>query len=74
MTTQDNQPTVNTKNRCDGCGAQAYVIVMLPKGSMLMFCGNHWDRNKHILDVPENVVDTDALDAMRKQVREEATV
>jgi hypothetical protein len=40
----------------------------------LFFCAHHWDRNKHILDVPENIVDTKHLDAMRKQVQAEATV
>lgn len=74
MTTQDNEPTVNTKNRCDGCGAQAYVSVMLNGGTILLFCGNHWNRHKHILNVPENVVNTDALDSLHKQVEAEVTV
>jgi hypothetical protein len=65
---------LDTSNRCDACGAQAYVEVGLPTAYNLFFCAHHWDRNKHILDVPENIVDTKHLDAMRKQVQAEATV
>lgn len=65
---------LDTSNRCDGCGAQAYVSVLLPSGTELLFCGNHWNRHKHILDAPENVVDVSELEAFRAQVKAEATV
>lgn len=38
---------LNTTDRCDRCGAQAYVAVILkasadlPKGGALMFCAHH---------------------------------
>jgi hypothetical protein len=28
-------------DRCDRCGAQAYVRALLPSGSDLLFCGHH---------------------------------
>lgn len=28
-------------DRCDGCGAQAYVRVTMPTGSELLFCAHH---------------------------------
>ena len=28
-------------DRCDRCGAQAYVRVVLPSGSELLFCAHH---------------------------------
>lgn len=65
---------LDTSNRCDGCGTQAYVSVMLNGGTILLFCGNHWDRNKHILDVESNVVDTSELDKMREQIKAEVRV
>jgi hypothetical protein len=33
-------PTLTNADRCDRCGAQAYVRVVLAKGE-LMFCGHH---------------------------------
>jgi hypothetical protein len=65
---------LDTSNRCDGCGTQAYVSVLLPSGTELLFCGNHWDRNKHILDVETNVVDTSELEKMREQIKAEVRV
>lgn len=34
-------PTMSALDRCDRCGAQAYVHVTLPGGSDLRFCGHH---------------------------------
>jgi len=28
-------------DRCDRCGAQAYVRALLPSGGELLFCGHH---------------------------------
>jgi len=28
-------------DRCDRCGAQAYIRVLLPSGSDLLFCAHH---------------------------------
>lgn len=34
--------TLRIADRCDGCGAQAFVIARSPNnGSVLLFCGHH---------------------------------
>jgi ribosomal protein S14 len=34
-------PVLTATDRCDRCGAQAYVRVVLPGGGDLMFCRHH---------------------------------
>lgn len=34
-------PTLNAADRCDRCGAQAYVRVTLTGGGELLFCAHH---------------------------------
>lgn len=36
-------------DRCDKCGAQAYVLVTLNAGDLL-FCGHHYRAHRTILD------------------------
>lgn len=36
-------------DRCDRCTAQAYVRVILPGGSDLLFCGHHWTQHEPVL-------------------------
>ena len=33
--------TLTATDRCDRCGAQAYVQVLLPNGLELLFCAHH---------------------------------
>lgn len=33
-------------DRCDSCGAQAYIRAVLPGGSELLFCGHHGRRHE----------------------------
>ncbi len=33
--------TLTAADRCDRCGARAYIRVMLPSGGELLFCGHH---------------------------------
>jgi len=41
-TTAIASPELNTMDRCDRCGAQAYVRVVLESsGGALLFCGHH---------------------------------
>jgi hypothetical protein len=41
-TTAIASPELNTMDRCDRCGAQAYVRVVLEtSGGELLFCGHH---------------------------------
>jgi hypothetical protein len=42
-------------DRCDACGSQAYVLVILPEDRALTFCGHHW--NKHAEKLVEVAVD-----------------
>jgi hypothetical protein len=47
----DVSPTIDarelvTTDRCDRCGAQAYVRTVLPSGSELLFCRHHWFENE----------------------------
>lgn len=32
---------LNASDRCDRCGAQAYMRVTLPSGGELLFCAHH---------------------------------
>ena len=37
----DDAPALNAGDRCDRCGAQAYMRVTLASGGELLFCGHH---------------------------------
>ncbi len=41
MTATAEIPALTTADRCDRCGAQAFVRVELQSGADLMFCGHH---------------------------------
>jgi hypothetical protein len=43
--TLDASPLTAT-DRCDRCGAQAYVRTILGSGSELLFCNHHWHQNE----------------------------
>jgi len=45
MTTLTPSP-LTASDRCDRCGAQAYVRVVLTSGGELLFCGHH--ARKHL--------------------------
>ncbi len=40
---------LTAEDRCDACGAQAYVYVALESGDLL-FCLHHWNENKNALE------------------------
>ncbi|MCF8531210.1 MAG: hypothetical protein K9G05_00835 [Candidatus Nanopelagicales bacterium] len=42
-------PALSAADRCDRCGAQAYVLVELNGGSTLQFCGHHWSTHESAL-------------------------
>jgi hypothetical protein len=50
-------------DRCDRCGAQAYVRATMISGSELLFCAHHWHENESVLrDVATAIHDeTDRL-------------
>jgi hypothetical protein len=38
---------LNANDRCDKCGAQAYVLsTVINYGGQLLFCSHHWDKVK----------------------------
>ena len=39
--TAPTQAVLTAGDRCDRCGAQAYVKAVLPGGGELLFCGHH---------------------------------
>ncbi|MGH9216336.1 MAG: DUF7455 domain-containing protein [Acidimicrobiales bacterium] len=45
MTTAVVSP-LKAVDRCDSCGAQAYIRVVLAGGSDLLFCGHHGRRHE----------------------------
>lgn len=40
-TTVIDDRTLNASDRCDSCGAQAYLRVTLASGGELLFCAHH---------------------------------
>ncbi|MEY4323495.1 MAG: hypothetical protein RL410_1276 [Actinomycetota bacterium] len=47
--TTTTAPTLKASDRCDRCGAQAYVRVVMPGGGQLLFCGHHFSANAQAL-------------------------
>ncbi len=44
-----SSPTLTAADRCDRCGAQAYVRAVLPAGTELLFCGHHGNEHRPAL-------------------------
>jgi hypothetical protein len=64
-------PTIEAReltatDRCDRCGAQAYVRTVLASGSELLFCSHHWhDNESRLREIAVNIQDeTDRLDTV----------
>ncbi|HLS15305.1 MAG TPA: hypothetical protein VK095_12415 [Beutenbergiaceae bacterium] len=57
LTTQDVTPELTRADRCDACGAQAYVRVQLESGELL-FCAHHGRKHAAALaDVATHIQD-----------------
>jgi len=54
--TQD-RPALNAADRCDRCGAQAYVRVVLAGGGELLFCSHHYAEHEDKLRLVALAVD-----------------
>lgn len=56
---------LTASDRCDRCGAQAYVKVTLPTGGTLIFCGHHAKQHEEKLKLiaKEYIDETDRLKA-----------
>jgi len=39
-------PTLTLADRCDSCGAQAFVRATMPSGTALLFCGHHGNAHR----------------------------
>jgi ribosomal protein L37E len=39
-------PALTAHDRCDRCGAQAYLRATLPAGTELLFCGHHGNAHR----------------------------
>jgi len=59
-------PALTAADRCDRCGAQAYVRVTLPTGGTLIFCAHHAKQHEDKLRLiaAEYVDETDRLNAI----------
>ena len=42
--------TLTATDRCDRCGARAYIRVLLPRGGELLFCAHHGRANATALE------------------------
>jgi hypothetical protein len=51
-------------DRCDSCGAQAFVQVTMPSGFELLFCGHHYSKNEPGLGTQGAVVTIDERDTI----------
>ncbi len=49
MTPTLTAPALSATDRCDRCSAQAFVRVVLPGGTDLLFCSHHWNRHEAVL-------------------------
>jgi hypothetical protein len=59
-------PRLNALDRCDRCGAQAYVRAVLESGFELVFCNHHWhDNETRLREIAVAIQDeTDRLDSV----------
>lgn len=39
-------PTLSLADRCDSCGAQAFLRATMPSGTELLFCGHHGNSHR----------------------------
>jgi len=46
MTPTIDATPLTATDRCDRCGAQAYIRTVLTSGSELLFCSHHWRDNE----------------------------
>ncbi|MFV0429631.1 MAG: hypothetical protein ACK5KO_09435 [Arachnia sp.] len=61
MPTTAPAPQLTAMDRCDRCGAQAYLRVILTSGGELMFCAHHASEHREKLaQVAERIHDETA--------------
>jgi hypothetical protein len=52
---EDRPQTLSAFDRCDSCGAQAYMRVTMPSGGELLFCAHHGNKHREKLSAPGTV-------------------
>ena len=58
MTATMQHPTMTAADRCDRCGAQAFIKAVMSGGLELRFCGHHGKAHLEKLnEVAEQVID-----------------
>jgi hypothetical protein len=58
VTTTFAASSLTATDRCDRCGAQAYVRAIMPSGSELLFCAHHWrDNEPRLREVAASIQD-----------------
>ena len=75
MTTTVDASPMTAQDRCDRCGAQAYVRATMESGFELLFCAHHWHENEarlrqvatSIHDETERLVDVPATAALEER-------
>lgn len=65
LTAENAAPELTAADRCDACGAQAYVRVLMAGGGELLFCAHHARKHSEALSsVATHIHDeTDRLQA-----------
>lgn len=66
---ESQQRTLTAHDRCDRCGAQAYVRAKILAGGELLFCAHHGTEHQSVLDDPDRV---EVLDDERQRLVDEA--
>ncbi len=58
MTELVTDPTLTAVDRCDRCGAQAYLRVFLQSGGELLFCAHHANAHREkLVEVASRIQD-----------------
>ncbi|MDP4014435.1 MAG: hypothetical protein U0990_05095 [Candidatus Nanopelagicales bacterium] len=58
MDTATTVTELSAADRCDRCGAQAYVRVLLTSGQDLIFCAHHFSEHSTVLSgIAAEVID-----------------
>jgi hypothetical protein len=57
LTSLSDRPKLTASDRCDRCGAQAYVRVVLAGGGELLFCRHHYSEHETSLGKVARAVD-----------------
>ena len=63
--TVEQESAFTALDRCDRCGAQAFVRTELPTGMELLWCGHHWVDHQFKIEQIPGVKVTDESNRIR---------